>query len=87
MKGLYSWYQEEFEYVRAGHNIPIYYSRERDATFNLKANGFAAEFPLLNLWTLRPSIYCTNSYISSLASEELAVVHCILNEYPKYWYH
>ncbi len=33
--------KEEFEYVRAGHNIPIYYSRERDATFNLKANGFA----------------------------------------------
>lgn len=33
--------KEEFEYVRAGHNIPIYYSRERDTTFNLKANGFA----------------------------------------------
>lgn len=33
--------KEEFEYVRAGHNIPIYYSKERDATFNLKANGFA----------------------------------------------
>lgn len=33
--------KEEFEYVRAGHNIPVYYSRERDATFNLKANGFA----------------------------------------------
>ncbi len=33
--------KEEFEYVRAGHNIPIYYSRERDATFNLNANGFA----------------------------------------------
>ncbi len=33
--------KEEFEYVRAGHNIPVYYSRERDATFNLRANGFA----------------------------------------------
>lgn len=33
--------KNEFEYVRAGHNIPVYYSRERDATFNLKANGFA----------------------------------------------
>jgi serine phosphatase RsbU (regulator of sigma subunit) len=33
--------KEEFEYVRAGHNIPVYYSRERDTTFNLKANGFA----------------------------------------------
>lgn len=33
--------KEEFEYVRAGHNIPIYYSKERDATFDLKANGFA----------------------------------------------
>lgn len=33
--------KEEFEYVRAGHNIPIYYSRERDTTFNLKAEGFA----------------------------------------------
>lgn len=33
--------KDEFEYVRAGHNIPVYYSRERDTTFNLKANGFA----------------------------------------------
>ncbi len=33
--------KEEFEYVRAGHNIPVYYSRERDTTFNLKADGFA----------------------------------------------
>lgn len=33
--------KDEFEYVRAGHNIPIYYSRERDTTFNLRANGFA----------------------------------------------
>ena len=33
--------KDEFEYVRAGHNIPVYYSRERDATFNLKSNGFA----------------------------------------------
>ena len=30
-----------FEYVRAGHNIPVYYSKERDSTFKLKANGFA----------------------------------------------
>ena len=33
--------KQEFEYVRAGHNIPIYYSKERDTTFNLRANGFA----------------------------------------------
>lgn len=33
--------KDEFEYVRAGHNIPVYYSRERDTTFNLRANGFA----------------------------------------------
>jgi len=33
--------KEEFEYVRAGHNIPILYNKERDATFNLRANGFA----------------------------------------------
>ncbi|XWN38722.1 MAG: PP2C family protein-serine/threonine phosphatase [Balneola sp.] len=33
--------KEEFEYVRAGHNIPVYYSRERDTTFNLNAEGFA----------------------------------------------
>jgi serine phosphatase RsbU (regulator of sigma subunit) len=33
--------RDEFEYVRAGHNIPVYYSRERDTTFNLRANGFA----------------------------------------------
>lgn len=33
--------EDYFEYIRAGHNIPIYYNRERDTTFNLKANGFA----------------------------------------------
>ncbi len=33
--------KEEFEYVRAGHNIPVYFSKERDTTFNLKADGFA----------------------------------------------
>lgn len=33
--------KQEFEYVRAGHNIPIYYSKECDTTFNLRANGFA----------------------------------------------
>ncbi len=33
--------KEEFVYVRAGHNIPVYYSKEQDTTFNLKADGFA----------------------------------------------
>ncbi len=33
--------EEHFEYIRAGHNIPIYYNKERDTTFKLKANGFA----------------------------------------------
>ncbi|MFA5670011.1 MAG: PP2C family protein-serine/threonine phosphatase [Balneolaceae bacterium] len=33
--------KEEFEYVRAGHNIPVYYSRASDSTFNLKSDGFA----------------------------------------------
>lgn len=33
--------EEHFEYVRAGHNIPIYYNSERDTTFKLKSNGFA----------------------------------------------
>jgi serine phosphatase RsbU (regulator of sigma subunit) len=33
--------KDEFTYVRAGHNIPIFYSRERDTTFNLNAEGFA----------------------------------------------
>ncbi|MFN1834111.1 PP2C family protein-serine/threonine phosphatase [Balneola sp. MJW-20] len=33
--------EEHFEYVRAGHNIPVYYNREKDNTFRLKANGFA----------------------------------------------
>ncbi|MEX2478684.1 MAG: PP2C family protein-serine/threonine phosphatase [Gracilimonas sp.] len=33
--------EEHFEYVRAGHNIPIYYNHDRDTTFKLKSNGFA----------------------------------------------
>ena len=33
--------EEHFEYIRAGHNIPIYYNKERDTTFKLKSNGFA----------------------------------------------
>lgn len=33
--------EEYFEYIRAGHNIPIYYNQERDSTYKLKANGFA----------------------------------------------
>ena len=41
--------KEEFEYVRAGHNIPIYYSRERDTTFNLKADGFALGMTSTNM--------------------------------------
>ncbi|SMO86085.1 PP2C family protein-serine/threonine phosphatase [Gracilimonas mengyeensis] len=33
--------EDHFEYIRAGHNIPIYYNRERDTTYKLKSNGFA----------------------------------------------
>lgn len=33
--------EDHFEYIRAGHNIPIYYNKERDTTFKLKSNGFA----------------------------------------------
>lgn len=33
--------EDHFEYVRAGHNIPIYYNRDKDGTFRLRANGFA----------------------------------------------
>lgn len=33
--------ESHFEYIRAGHNIPIYYNKERDRTFKLKSNGFA----------------------------------------------
>lgn len=33
--------EQHFEYIRAGHNIPIYYNKERDAIFKLKSNGFA----------------------------------------------
>ncbi len=32
---------EHFIFARAGHNAPIYFSRERDATFELKSDGFA----------------------------------------------
>lgn len=41
--------KEEFEYVRAGHNIPVYYNRERDTTYNLKADGFALGMTNSNL--------------------------------------
>jgi hypothetical protein len=30
-----------FTFARAGHNAPVFYSRERDATFNLRSDGFA----------------------------------------------
>lgn len=33
--------EEYFEYIRAGHNIPVYYNKEHDNTFKLKSNGFA----------------------------------------------
>ena len=33
--------EEYFEYIRAGHNIPVYYNKERDITYKLKSNGFA----------------------------------------------
>ncbi|HKK24663.1 MAG TPA: PP2C family protein-serine/threonine phosphatase, partial [Gracilimonas sp.] len=33
--------EEYFEYIRAGHNIPIYYNKDRDVTYKLKTNGFA----------------------------------------------
>ncbi|MEO1023183.1 MAG: PP2C family protein-serine/threonine phosphatase [Bacteroidota bacterium] len=33
--------KDQFTYVRAGHNIPVYFSRERDTTFKLRAKGFA----------------------------------------------
>lgn len=33
--------EEHFEYIRAGHNIPVYYNKERDTTYKLKSNGFA----------------------------------------------
>ena len=33
--------EDYFEYIRAGHNIPVYYNKERDNTFRLKSNGFA----------------------------------------------
>jgi serine phosphatase RsbU (regulator of sigma subunit) len=33
--------ENHFEYIRAGHNIPIYYNKERDSIYKLKSNGFA----------------------------------------------
>lgn len=33
--------EDYFTFARAGHNAPILFSNERDATFNLRSNGFA----------------------------------------------
>ncbi|MFP8488555.1 PP2C family protein-serine/threonine phosphatase [Gracilimonas sp. Q87] len=33
--------EEFFEYIRAGHNIPVYYNKDRDVIYKLKSNGFA----------------------------------------------
>lgn len=33
--------EEKFTFARAGHNAPIFYSKERDATFDLRSDGFA----------------------------------------------
>lgn len=33
--------EDNFLFARAGHNAPIYFSKERDATFELKPDGFA----------------------------------------------
>lgn len=33
--------QEQFTFARAGHNAPIFYSKERDATFDLRSDGYA----------------------------------------------
>lgn len=33
--------EEYFEYIRAGHNIPVYYNKDRDVIYKLKSNGFA----------------------------------------------
>jgi len=30
-----------FHFARAGHNAPVFFSRERDATFDLRSDGFA----------------------------------------------
>lgn len=33
--------EDNFQFARAGHNAPIFFSRERDATFDLRSDGFA----------------------------------------------
>jgi len=33
--------KEHFLFARAGHNAPIFFSSERDATFDLRSNGYA----------------------------------------------
>ncbi|MDZ7694493.1 MAG: PP2C family protein-serine/threonine phosphatase [Balneolaceae bacterium] len=33
--------EDQFTFARAGHNAPIFYSKERDATFDLRSDGFA----------------------------------------------
>ncbi len=33
--------EEHFLFARAGHNAPIFFSNERDATFDLRSDGFA----------------------------------------------
>ncbi|HKK44449.1 MAG TPA: PP2C family protein-serine/threonine phosphatase [Balneolaceae bacterium] len=33
--------EEHFTFARAGHNAPIFYSNERDATFDLRSDGYA----------------------------------------------
>lgn len=33
--------EPNFQFARAGHNAPIFFSKERDATFDLRSNGFA----------------------------------------------
>lgn len=33
--------EHKFTFARAGHNAPIFYSKERDATFDLRSDGYA----------------------------------------------
>ncbi|MDR8390164.1 serine/threonine-protein phosphatase [Aliifodinibius sp. S!AR15-10] len=33
--------EDRFTFARAGHNAPIFYNKERDATFDLRSDGFA----------------------------------------------
>ena len=33
--------EDRFTFARAGHNAPIFFSKERDATFDLRSEGFA----------------------------------------------